>query len=44
MFNLFEINDDHWRLTWSLTSRPVGIIRGARKLAGTPYVNKKKLI
>jgi hypothetical protein len=44
MFNLFEINDDHWRLTWSLTSRPVRIIRGARKLAETPYVNKKKLI
>ena len=31
--------DGHWRLTWSLTSGPVKISRGARKLARTPHVN-----
>jgi len=28
--------DDHWRLTWSFTSEPVEISRGARKLTQTP--------
>jgi hypothetical protein len=31
--------DGHWRLTWSLTSGPVMISRGARKLARTPHIN-----
>jgi hypothetical protein len=35
--------DGHWRLTWLLTSGPVEISRGMRKLARTPHVNKKNV-
>ena len=38
----FESPQGHWRFTRSLTSRPRGISRGARKLAQTSTVIKKK--
>jgi hypothetical protein len=33
--------NNHWRLTWSLTSKPVEISRGMRKLVQTPQYKKK---
>ena len=38
----FESPQGHWRFTQSLTSGPRGISRGARKLARTSTVIKKK--
>ncbi|KAG6696873.1 hypothetical protein I3842_09G170300 [Carya illinoinensis] len=38
----FESPQSHWRFTWSLTSGPHGISRGARKLARTPMDIKNK--
>ena len=38
----FESPQGHWRFTRSLTSGPRGISRGARKLARTSTVIKKK--
>ena len=38
----FESPQDHWRFTRSLTSGSHGISRGARKLARTSMVIKKK--
>ena len=39
----FESPQGHWRFTRSLTSGPHGISRGARKLARTSTVIKKKI-
>jgi len=33
--------DDHWRLTWSLTSEPVGLVE-ARASSPDTHVKKKK--